>query len=189
VAFLYSKSNRRILLSLIIIFGVCAFWIIGQSIWFEFIITLFGLLALILTYFEYTPLFLSIFLSFLVSYSVYELYLQYALPLWLVMIAIFLLFGYIFLYTEQKIGILGNKRLVYLILFSLIILEIFLCLNYFLINSLSKSLIIATINYLFIGFCYTILAKHTDNKFYTYIVVAFSIIAIIFGTSIWGGGV
>jgi predicted neutral ceramidase superfamily lipid hydrolase len=100
-----------------------------------------------------------------------------------------IIFGYVFVYTEQKIGILGNKRLMYLVLFSLIVLEVFFTLNYFLISPLSKSLIIATISYVFIGFCYTVLAKHTDNSIKTYLVIAGIMITIILSTSIWGIGI
>jgi hypothetical protein len=95
-------------------------------------------------------------------------------------------FGYLFVYTEQKIGILGNQRLIYLLLFSIITLEVFLALNYFLISPISKSMIIAAVSYIFIGFCYTVLAKHEDKNFLSYIILFSATILIIFSTSIWG---
>jgi hypothetical protein len=101
------------------------------------------------------------------------------------MIAILFIFGYLFVYTEQKIGILGNKRLIYLVLFSLIILEVFLVLSYFLINPLSQSIIIGAISYLFIGYCYTILAKHTDNRFSTYAMFTAGVIFLVIASSTW----
>ena len=105
------------------------------------------------------------------------------------MLAILLVFGYFFYYTEQRIGILGNKRLIYLILFSLITLEVFFALNYFLISPLSKSLIISIVSYLFIGFCYSVLAKHEDSKLITYLILAVVLIASVFLTSIWGNAI
>lgn len=186
MAFLYSKLNRRVLLSIIIAWGIISFWLINQAVAAKVLITIIGCLGLVFIWAEIAPIFLLIFNSFAISYALYGFLFQYALPSWLVMVAILLIFGYLFVYTEQKIGILGNKRLIYLILFSLITLEVFLTLNYFLISPISKSLIIATISYVFVGFCYTILAKHTDNKFSTYIFIAGLIIALIFLSSIWG---
>lgn len=102
------------------------------------------------------------------------------------MLAILCIFGYIFVYNEQKIGILGNRRLIYLVLFSLIILEVFLTLNFYLISPISKSLIISIVSYVFVGFCYTILAKHEDNKFSTYLIIASIAVAAILASSVWG---
>ena len=136
--------------------------------------------------YEIAPIFLLIFSSFTVSYSLYGLLFQMQTPIWAIMLIILLIFGYIFLYTEQRIGILGDKRLIYLVLFSLIILEIFLTLNYFLISPISKSLIISIISYVFVGFAYTVLAQHKDNLFRTYLLFAVGSVALILATSVWG---
>lgn len=186
MTFLFSKSIRKIILSIIIIWGTYSFWLINQGAFDRVWITVFGTLALIFALFEISPFFLLMYSSFSISYALYGFLFQYGLPIWLIMIIIFIVFSYIFVYTEQKIGILGNQRLIYLLLFSMIILEVFLTLNYFLISPISKSLIIATVSYVFIGFCYTVLAKHTDNKITTYILIASGVVATILLTSIWG---
>ncbi|MFA5926986.1 MAG: hypothetical protein WCT32_01460 [Patescibacteria group bacterium] len=144
-----------------------------------------GALGLALTWAEIAPLFLLIFLAFSTSYAFYGFFFQYNLPTWLIMISILVIFGYIFTYTEQKTGILGNKRLIYLILFSLVVLEVFLVLSYFMINPLSQSLIIAATAYLFAGFCFSILAKRDDTSLKTYLWVAISAISAILLTSSW----
>lgn len=172
---------------MIVLWGIGSFWILNQPGAATFIISVMGLICLFFVWFEIAPIFLLIFLSFLTSYSLYGFLFQFNLPIWLIMVAIMLIFGYIFVYNEQKIGILGDKRLIYLVLFSLIVLEIFFALNYFLISPLSKSLIIASTSYLFIGFCYTVLAKHEDNKILTYVIVAVLMISSVFLSSIWGG--
>lgn len=171
------------------LWSVASFWLISPDLWTKILILALGVIGLFFTYFEVLPIYLLIFLSFSSAYALYGFYYQYALPLWLVMLAILLIFGYIFLYNEQKIGILGNQRLIYLVLFSLITLEIFLTLNFFLISPLSKSLIVATISYIYVGFCYVVLARHTDTKFGTYITIAALAIASILLSSIWGGAV
>ena len=186
MAFLYNKLNRRILLSLIVAWGIISFWLVNQASFARIFITILGVLCLVFVWYEVAPIFLLIFSSFSVSYALYGFLFQFGLPIWLIMLAILIIFGYLFVYTEQKLGILGDKRLIYLVLFSILILEVFLVLNYFLISPISKSLIIGTVSYVFVGFCYTVLAKHTDNKFITYLIVAASVITVVFMTSIWG---
>ena len=186
MTFLYNKFIRKFLLSLIVLWGVLSFWLINQANFTKIAITLIGAFSILFIFWEISSLFILIFSSFIISYSFYGLLFQLNLPVWLVMILILIIFSYLFIYNEQKIGILGNKRLVYLVLFSLIILEVFLVLNYFLISPISKSMIIATISYVFVGFCYTILAKHNDNKFINYLLIAGLLIFMIFSTSIWG---
>ena len=161
----------------------------SKSLTNQILIGIFGLINLFLIWFENAPIVTLISLSFLCSYGFYGFLFQFNLPNWLVMIAILVVFGYLFLYTEQRIGVLGNKRLIYLVLFSLITLEVFLCLAYFLINPLSKGLIIALESYVFIGFCYTILAKHTDSKLSTYLSISLISIILILISSSWGGGI
>ncbi len=153
------------------------------------LIALFGLFNLLFIWLEYSALVTLVSLSFLSAYAFYGFLFQYNLPNWLVMVGILLIFGYLFLYTEQRIGILGNKRLIYLFLFSLISLEVFLALAFFLINPLSKSLIMAVVSYVFVGFCYVVLAKHDDNKLSTYLTVALISMFMVFISSGWGGAI
>lgn len=183
MAFLYHKFTRKILISLILFWGLANFWLINPLLVVTVAITAIGVLCLFYTWYEVSPIFILIYLAFTSSYAFYGLLFQYSAPLWLVMIAIMVIFGYLFTYTEQKIGILGNKRLIYLILFSLVILQVFLALSYFLINPLSQSLLIATVCYLFIGFSYTILAKRHDANLTSYLWLAGAVIIAVLLTS------
>lgn len=168
--------------------GLVYFWQLNQNSFTRMFIIGFGIIALILTLIETAPIFLLIYLSFTTAYAFYGFLFQYNLPIWLIMLGLLLVFGYVYLYVEQKIGILGNKRLIYLVLFCIINLEIFLSLSYYLINPLSKSLIISIISYLFVGFSYTILAKHT-GKLSTYVMIAILVITMVFISSPWGGAI
>jgi hypothetical protein len=188
VAFLYNKISRKFLLCLIILWGVISFWQLNQNSITTIAILILGALAIVLTLLETAPIFLLIYLSFTTAYALYGFLFQYNLPVWLVMLGLLLIFGYVYLYVEQKIGILGNKRLIYLVLFCIINLEIFLSLSYYLINPLSKSLIIAIISYLFVGFSYTVLAKHS-GKLATYVTIALIVVAMVLISSPWGGTV
>jgi hypothetical protein len=189
VAFLYNKFTRKISLTLILIWGLISFVLMNPSHANQILIIIFGLINLYLAWSESAPIVSLISISFLSSYAFYGFLFQFGLPNWLVMLGMLLIFGYLFVYTEQKIGILGNQRLIYLFLFSLIILEIFLGLAYFLINPLSKSLVIALICYIFIGFCYVVLAKQDEVKLRTYLTIAIISIILIFASSRWSGGV
>lgn len=188
MAFLYNKISRRVLLALITMWGIVSFWQLSPLFTIKLIIVVLGVLSLAFIWFEVAPLFLLIFLSFIASYSFYGFLFQYNLPIWLIMVGLAVIFGYIYLYVEQKIGILGNSRLIYLVLFVLITLEVFLSISYFPINPLSKSLIIGVVSYLFIGFIYTVLAKH-EKSIRSYVLIALFMIILIFTTSSWGGSI
>lgn len=188
MAFLYNHTVRKILLTLILLWGSLYFYLANtDNILLLSLLGSISVFTLVLIWFESSAIVILLFLSFIASYAFYISLFQYELPLSLVMVGILLVFGYLFTYYEQKIGILGNKRLIYLVLFSLIILEVFLSLSYFLINPISQSLVIATCSYFFVGYCYTILAKHTDSKLSTYILLTVLIMAGIFLSSRWGG--
>lgn len=189
MAFLYNKLSRQIILSLIVLWSTVSFFYLNQIFIVSIIIILLSTLSCFFIWYEILPIFLLIFTSFVISFSLYGFLVQYGFPVWFVMIAILLLFGYTFVYIEQKIGILGNKRLIYLLLFSMIILELFLTLHYFLISPLSKSLIISAMSYMLMGFCYSILAKNSRNTIKTYITISSILVFLILASSSWGSGI
>lgn len=187
MAFLRNHILRKVILSIILIWGCLSYYLANsQNTVAVYLVVFLSLLGLISIIRETAAIFTLILLSFISAYAFYTFFLQFDLPPWLLMISIMVVFGYLFTYTEQKIGILSNKRLIYLVLFSLVILEIFLTLSYFLINPISQSLIIASVCYLFVGFCYSVLAKHEDSSFSAYLVVTSIIMIAIFLTSNWG---
>lgn len=188
MAFLQSKIVRRVLLTLILIWGGWSFYYLNQSNILLVVLMSFALaISVYSIWSEYSVVFNLIFLSFISTYAFNVFFSQLNIHFSLVMVGILIIFGFLFIYTEQKIGILGNKRLIYLVLFSLIIAESFFTMSYFLTNPITSSLIIATISYLFIGYCYTVIAKHEDNKFRTYIFFAILSLILIFLTSKWSG--
>lgn len=188
MAFLYNKFARKLILALITFWSLVTFYYVNSGSWSLLVLmTLAALLTLLFIWYEIASIAILIYLSFIVAYSFFVLLFQIGLPVWLVMLGVLIIFGYLFTYAEQKIGILGNKRLIYLLLFSILTLEVFLILTYFMISPINQSLVIATLSYLFIGFCYTVLAKHTDNKFSTYVTSSAIIIMLILLTANWVG--
>lgn len=188
MAFLHNQLSRKILLTLILVWSTLSFYLTNKdSLLLAGLIIFISLLGLVFIWTERSTIFTLILLSFTSTYAFSVSMFQLSIPLWLIMIGVIIIFGYLFTYTEQKIGILGNKRLIYLVLFSLIILQAFLALSYFAISPINQSLVIASISYLFIGYCYTVLAKHIDNNFLTYVVITALAILLVFMTSTWGG--
>jgi hypothetical protein len=187
MALLKSQFTRKFILSAILAWGVFTYAQNASNDFLLYTMMVISVFGLFVIWRELSPIFTLILLSFTSGHALYSVLYQMSLPLWFAMIGTLIIFSYLFIYVEQKIGILGNKRLIYLVLFSLIILEVFLILSYFLIDPTSQGLIIAAVSYLFVGFCYTILAKHTDNKFFTYVTITSLAIAIVFVTSNWGG--
>jgi hypothetical protein len=184
--FLRNHLLRKIILTIVLSWGCLSFYLTNNQNLVSTVLVIFiSVLGLVSIWRETSAIFTLILLSFVSAYAFYTFFLQFDLPLWLLMVSVLIVFGYLFTYTEQKIGILSDKRLIYLVLFSLVILEIFLTLSYFLINPISQSLIIASICYLFVGFCYTVLAKHPGNSFSTYLVLTSVIIISVFLTSSW----
>ncbi|MEK9156409.1 MAG: hypothetical protein AAB360_03900 [Patescibacteria group bacterium] len=185
MAFLYHKLTRKVILTIILAWGAISFWFLNPLLASRLMLSAISLVGLIVIWQESAPVFLLILLSFSSAYALYGFFTQWDSPIWLVMLAILIIFGYLFTYTEQKTGILGNKRLIYLVLFSLMILEVFLALSYFHINPLNQSLVIAAVSYLFSGFCLTILARRESARFSQYFAYALIVIAAALLTSSW----
>lgn len=185
MAFLYNKLSRRILLLLILFWGSGSFFIVTPIFFARVVFLVLSIFVFISIIAEIVPNIILIFLSFTTSYALYNAFLQFNLPLWLLMVAILVFFGYIFTYAEQKTGLLGDKRLIYLILFALIILEIFLALSYIPINPLSRSIIIASFYYIISGYCLSVLAKRENSNFRTYLLWTTIIITLILFSSHW----
>lgn len=188
MAFLQSPKIRKFLLIIILAWGAGSLaWAKSDNLYLLITTLVLAALGLVFILTETSTVFLLLLLSFTSAFGFYIFLFQYNFPTWLVMLGVLIIFGYLFTYMEQKVGILGDKRLIYLLLFSISILEVFLTLNYFLIDPISQSLAIAAISYLIVGFCYTIIAKHEDNKFITYALMTGAVLVLVFLTSRWGG--
>ncbi|OQA04326.1 MAG: hypothetical protein BWY68_00398 [bacterium ADurb.Bin400] len=185
MAFLYHKFTRRLLITLVLFWSTFSFWSLNPLGFSRIIVAVLGVACLYFIWREMAAAFLLIFLSFTSAYALFGFFIQYNLPTWLVMLAVMVIFGFLFMYNEQKLGILGNKRLIYLVLFALIILEVFLMLTYFYINPINQSLIVATVSYLFSGFSLSILAKRSDIKLVSYVWIALAATLAILLSSNW----
>lgn len=186
MAFLKSKLLRRTILTVILIWASVAFWLLNEVATVSIITIVLALPVLYLIWSEKHPLIVLVFLSFISAFALYGFLFYFNLPLWIIMIASLLLYGYFFTYLEQKIGILGKERLIYLLLFSLAILEMFLILSYFLISPLNRSLIIALSSYLLAGFCFSVIEEKKPKAFPPYIWTFSVMIVLLLLSANWG---
>lgn len=184
MAILRNKSLRRIALIILTFWSAGSFWFFNYNLFVSSTITLIGAISLFLIWTELSPFFLLIFLSFTSAYSLYGFLFFLNLPLWAVIIAALIIFGYLFACFEQKFDFLKPEQAIYLVIFGLIIAETFLFLSYLLIDPLNRSLIISLVSYLIAGFCLTIIDKNHFKEFSIYLVVfMIAYLAIVLTTS------
>lgn len=185
MAVLYNSNLRKIILASILLWSGATFWFSETIPFLNWAIVIVGLLVLLLIYFERSPSTILIYLSFTSAFALYSFLYYFNLPLWVIMIGAFLIFGYLFLYTEQILAILGIERIIYLLIFNLIILELFIFLSYILIDPLNRSLIIGISSYLFLGYCIDYVDKDLPNRFLNFIYVFMVLLILILLTANW----
>jgi len=185
MAVLYNTNLRKAILAVVLVWSIVTFWFSGQIDFLSWTVTILGLGTLFLIYFERSPSTILIFLSFTSSYALYSFLYYFFLPLWVIMLGAFIILGYLFLYVEQILAILGRERLVYLLVFNLIILELFLFLNYVLIDPLNRSLIIGVSSYLFLGYCIDYVDKNLHNRFLNFVYIFLILLILILLTANW----
>ena len=186
MAILTNKTLRSIILTILALWAVFSFWFLNSIVFISVIISILGVIALYAIWQEVLILYLVSFLTFAGSYALYGFLFSFNLPLWVVMIALFLIFAYIFTYLEQKSDILGKNKLVYLLIFSLIVLEVFLFLSYFLISPINRSLIITLVVYVISGFTFWVLRKNDVKNFSVYVYLSILVMMAILISAKWG---
>ena len=186
MAFLHNKSLRRVVLILLLAWSAGSFWFFNQSLIVDSFVTFVAAVCLFLIWTEISPLFILIFLSFTSAYALYGFLFFLNLPLWAIMLFALLIYGYLFTFFEQKIEVLKPEQLIYLLLFALIITEMFLLLSYFLIDPLNRSLLVALVSYLLAGFCLTIIEKRSFADFLIYLLVFGLVYGLILLTASFG---
>jgi len=171
VAILHNKSLRKVALTILTFWSAGSFWLFNQNLFVNSIITFIAAILLLLIWSDISAFFQLIFLSFTSAFSLYGFLFFLNLPLWAVIIAAVLIFGYLFACFEMKIEFLKPEQTIYLVIFGLIIAETFLFLSYLLIDPLNRSLIIALVSYLLAGFCLTVISKNRFKEFSLYLII------------------
>ncbi|MCX6810762.1 MAG: hypothetical protein NTY30_03475 [Candidatus Berkelbacteria bacterium] len=179
--------TAKIVLSFLVLWGVASFFIFPTLPIFQWAMLLIALFTLYFTLTESSGYFVLILITFSSTYFFYGLQFAYGFPLWAILIGLgfFLVLTFWFL-GRQLIANNGNFLLV-LTFFLISILEIYLALSFWLINPLTKSLMMGIFSYLFAGYLSNISDTDTiNNKFSIYLYIAIFTLLILVFTVSWG---
>ena len=183
-------ANKQILLKgvliLLLSWGCFSFFIFSTPFLVKWFVLFLSLVSFYLILIDFGNLFLAVFLNFVNIYGFYGFYFTYNLPLVPVMIGLAITTSIIYYLLIRK-NIVHDDQNLYVIFFLIYILEIFLALSYWLINPLSRSLIILIFVYIFVG--YSLSAKNDHfraKKFWPYLFISLLTLIILLLTVSWG---
>ncbi len=139
-----------------------------------------GLVSIYLIFTRSFPNLPILFLVFTGCYFLYEQFFAHSWPIYLILTFFFVILWLIFPIFHIKIN-----HGIYFFLFVLTLFEVFVALSYWLVNPMTRSMIMAITAYLFGGWLLNL--ENKDNKlmngYYFYALVAFLTILL---TSHWG---
>lgn len=144
------------------------------------LVVILGLVSIYLVWTRSFPNLPILFLVFTGCYFLYEQFFAHSWPIYLILIFLFIILWLIFPIFHIKVN-----HGIYFILFVLTLFEVFVTLGYWLVNPMTRSLIMAITAYLFGGWLLNLESKDHRilNNYYFYAVVAFLTILL---TSHWG---
>ena len=158
-----NHKYRAAILTILLVWTTIFFWLLCPVFVVNIIMAILSLIVLFSIIFDKNYQLSTIFLSFQTSYVLYGYMLVNNLPSWLIMLGVLIISMYLFSYIEQKIEIAPEQKGILNIIFSLVVLETFLFLGYFLISPINRSLVIASVVYLIHGYCDIVLKNHENN--------------------------
>jgi hypothetical protein len=185
---LESNLTLNLLASALIVFLAGFFWIdlsrgleiIGINQVIRIAVVGIGILSIYLIWkrvFQTLPI---LYLVFTGCYFLYQLLFLNTYPMYLIMILLFLLIWLIFPIYQVK-----EAHGIYFFLLVLTLFEIFLALGYWLVNPISRSLIMAIAAYLFGGWL-TTMADKDRRDFSRYLYFSTISFLIVLFTTRWG---
>ncbi len=184
--FLSNKIFRTVLLTLMLVWATTFFWLLCPVLSVNIIVIIVSSLCLISIITNSNNPFTIIYLSFVTSYVLYGYMLVNNFPVWLIMLGVLIITLYLLTYLEQQENIVEDQRIVFLTIFSLIILELFLFLGYFLISPINRSLLISLTIYLIYGFCEKVITSGKYQEMKSYLLVFLFVFVTIILTASWG---
>ena len=176
-----------IVLVFLILWGTASFFVFSTFLNLGWVLLAVGLIAAYCAVTEQAGYFVLILITFYNSYFLYGLQSATELPLWLLLLILASVLGFTFFLLKQQFVSDNENSFLVLIFFLISMMEIYLSLSYWLINPLTKSLIMGVFSYLFAGY---LANTHSDGvvdkKFYRYIYLAIIVLAALFFTVSWG---
>lgn len=177
---------RRGILSLILIWATVFFWLLNSTFIINLFVSAVALLCFVAILWEKSAHFTTIYLSFLTAYVLYGYILVNNFPIWLAMIGIMLVFFYLFAYLEEMSDLIPGEKPIYLMVFSLLAVETFLFLGYYIISPINRSLILSAVVYLIFGFLESCSAGKSFKSIVPYVLVFLLVFVTMLLTASWG---
>lgn len=179
--------TAKIVLSFLILWGAASFFVFPTLPVFQWV---FLLISIFVAYFAIVRRYgylVFIIITFSNSYSFYGLQSVNGIPSWLVLIGLAIVLALTFWFLGRQLVLNDENYSLVLTFFLISMLEIYLALSFWLINPLTKSLMMGIFAYLFAGYLMNISNDRTfDKKFYSYIYTAVIVLAILIFTVSWG---
>jgi len=177
----------KIVLSFLVLWGAASFFVFPSLLIFEWGFLLISLISIYLIIKQQAEYFVLITIIFSGVYFFYGLESAFGLSLWMILFGLILFLGLAFWFLGRKLLKSKDNFHPILVFFLLSMLEIYLTLSYWLINPLTKSLIIGIFAYLFAGFSSSVSDENIiDRRFMVYIYTAIFTLLILIFTVSWG---
>lgn len=183
---LANKNLRKFILSVILTWATLFFWLLSPVQTVNILVTVISVLCFLAVLFEKNSHFIVIYLSFISAYVLYGYVLVNNFPFWLMMIGILLIYLYLYGYLEQMIELISGEKVIYWLIFSLISVETFLFLGYYIISPINRSLILSATVYMIFGFLDSLYGKKNPRAMMPYILVFSLIFVTMLLTASWG---
>lgn len=183
---LKSSLTINIFSSILAIFLAGFFWIdlsgqgASDNLLTRVSVLIIGAVSIYLIWTRLFPTLPILYMTFAGCYFLYQLLFSRSWPIYFIMILLFLILWMVFPIFHIK-----NNHGIYFFLLVLSLFEVFLVLSYWLVNPISRSLIMAITAYLFGGWLISLDQKSTKGLA-NYFVFAGLAFAIILLTTRWG---
>lgn len=179
--------SSKIVLVFLILWGAASFFVFPTLPAFQWAFFFISLLCVYFAVSSRSAYFVLINITFSSSYFFYGLLFAFNLPLWLILIGLAIFLGFTFWFLSRQLISSDENFLLVLMLFLISMLEIYLALSFWLINPLTKSLILATFSYLFSGYLLNISGSDIiDKRFNIYVYSTVIVLAVLILTVSWG---
>ena len=184
------RSNKIIskaILLLLIIWGSASFFLFSSYPLIKWAVVVISILAVYLVLVGVGEFLLLFLINFTTTYALYGLLFSYNLPLWLIMIGIIIVSALTVIILSGKILTENSHFLLMMVFYVISMIELYLTLSFWLVNPLTRSLIMSVFVYIFVGFLSSIKGDlFAGRSFRAYIYFAILVMIMLLFTISWG---
>lgn len=183
---LIKQNMRKLISTLIIVVFTILFCSMNSVLIVNGAIICVSFLSLLFLIFDRNVSIITLYINFISSYVLFSYLLLGNAPVWLVMLPVLVINIYLFSYLPNLQEAEMEIRNIYLIVYSLVVVEIFLFMGYFVLSPINRSLVLTLCLYLIYGYNDRVIRENDRQGFYRYIMVFFLIFVTIVLSASWG---